>query len=296
MPWVAATALQSSLSRRCSGWQSKQIAQPCSDWDCAAAGQGEDSGGGGGGGGSLDAVCIALKRQGLLPEWVHLLLKNPHLFDRVFTRMFGKVRHSGLKRYQVDDRTAGTMPNSSQCTSCKPYVLGCCCKQDSVVGVSLCNQQTEGIRLAVLAVCIQSPGASGGAELAASRALAAFCSRHTSAPGRGPSTQQQQQGAGGLRPQVAGRTGPGAAPSGSGASGAALSSRYRSDFQELYRLGKGGFGVVVAAVNRWDLCWGGLGMGMGMVCVYAQPSEDFIQRALSRRWMHALAICRYTVA
>lgn len=28
--------------------------------------------------------------------------------------------------------------------------------------------------------------------------------------------------------------------------------RYRGDFQELQRLGKGGFGVVVAAVNRLD--------------------------------------------
>ncbi len=123
----------------------------------------------------------------------------------------------------------------------------------------------------MLAVHLQSPGASGGAELAASRALAAFCSRHTSAPGRGPSTQQQQQqqGPGALRPQGAGRTGPGGAPPGSGASGAALSSRYRSDFQELYRLGKGGFGVVVAAVNRWGIRSGRL--NTGMACVTAQP-------------------------
>lgn len=71
---------------------------------CAAAGQGEDPGGGGGGGGSLDAVCTALKRQGLMPEWVHLLLKNPHLFDRVFTRMFGKVGIPGLLGCEVKDK------------------------------------------------------------------------------------------------------------------------------------------------------------------------------------------------
>lgn len=31
---------------------------------------------------------------------------------------------------------------------------------------------------------------------------------------------------------------------------AAVSSRYRSDFQELQPLGRGGFGIVVAAINR----------------------------------------------
>ena len=31
-----------------------------------------------------------------------------------------------------------------------------------------------------------------------------------------------------------------------------MPSRYRSDFQELARLGRGGFGVVVAAINRYD--------------------------------------------
>ncbi|KAI8469455.1 MAG: hypothetical protein J3K34DRAFT_459347 [Monoraphidium minutum] len=34
------------------------------------------------------------------------------------------------------------------------------------------------------------------------------------------------------------------------AAAAAMASRYRSDFQELHRLGRGGFGVVVAAINR----------------------------------------------
>jgi hypothetical protein len=34
------------------------------------------------------------------------------------------------------------------------------------------------------------------------------------------------------------------------AAAAAAVSRYRSDFQEINRLGQGGFGVVVAAVNR----------------------------------------------
>jgi hypothetical protein len=37
------------------------------------------------------------------------------------------------------------------------------------------------------------------------------------------------------------------------AAAAAAVSRYRGDFQELNRLGQGGFGVVVAAVNRWAL-------------------------------------------
>lgn len=41
-------------------------------------------------------------------------------------------------------------------------------------------------------------------------------------------------------------------------------SRYRSDFQELNRLGQGGFGVVVAAVNRW------VGLGhLSFLCVAA---------------------------
>jgi hypothetical protein len=40
-----------------------------------------------------------------------------------------------------------------------------------------------------------------------------------------------------------------AAAAGSSAA-AALLSRYRSDFQELQPLGRGGFGVVVAAINR----------------------------------------------
>lgn len=31
---------------------------------------------------------------------------------------------------------------------------------------------------------------------------------------------------------------------------AAVNSRYRSDFQELQALGRGGFGIVVAAINR----------------------------------------------
>lgn len=35
---------------------------------------------------------------------------------------------------------------------------------------------------------------------------------------------------------------------------AAALSRYRADFQETERLGKGGFGVVVAAINRLDNC------------------------------------------
>jgi hypothetical protein len=54
-------------------------------------------------------------------------------------------------------------------------------------------------------------------------------------------------------------------------------SRYRSDFNEANRLGQGGFGVVVAAVNR---CGGGrrgacrLG---GSVCRAAMcPSFDFV--------------------
>lgn len=38
------------------------------------------------------------------------------------------------------------------------------------------------------------------------------------------------------------------------AAAAGALSRYRSDFQELNRLGQGGFGVVVAAVNRCGLC------------------------------------------
>lgn len=46
-----------------------------------------------------------------------------------------------------------------------------------------------------------------------------------------------------------------AAPAGAGASSTAGGpplSRYRSDFQELYKLGKGGFGLVVGAINRLD--------------------------------------------
>jgi hypothetical protein len=35
------------------------------------------------------------------------------------------------------------------------------------------------------------------------------------------------------------------------AGGQAALSRYRSDFQELHPLGRGGFGVVVAAINRY---------------------------------------------
>lgn len=36
-----------------------------------------------------------------------------------------------------------------------------------------------------------------------------------------------------------------------GAQAAVVHSRYRSDFQELHPLGRGGFGVVVAAINRY---------------------------------------------
>jgi hypothetical protein len=39
------------------------------------------------------------------------------------------------------------------------------------------------------------------------------------------------------------------------AASAAAVSRYRSDFQEMNRLGQGGFGVVVAAVNRQVASW-----------------------------------------
>jgi hypothetical protein len=57
------------------------------------------------------------------------------------------------------------------------------------------------------------------------------------APSQQPSQQQQQQ------PQQQ----PPAPPT-----PPALASRYRSDFQELHKLGRGGFGVVVAAINRLD--------------------------------------------
>lgn len=44
---------------------------------------------------------------------------------------------------------------------------------------------------------------------------------------------------------------------------AAAVSRYRSDFQEMNRLGQGGFGVVVAAVNRQVAT----GLASGSSCV-----------------------------
>jgi hypothetical protein len=73
---------------------------------------------------------------------------------------------------------------------------------------------------------------------------------------------------------------------------AAAVSRYRSDFQELNRLGQGGFGVVVAAVNRWA--------GPGHVCVsvlyclakcLSQHKEDCFNA-----WHAAHHLCNWLVA
>jgi hypothetical protein len=50
-----------------------------------------------------------------------------------------------------------------------------------------------------------------------------------------------------LAPPAAGLVPPAAAV----AAGQVALSRYRSDFQELNPLGRGGFGVVVAAINRY---------------------------------------------
>jgi hypothetical protein len=45
-----------------------------------------------------------------------------------------------------------------------------------------------------------------------------------------------------------------AGPAAAATAGQAALSRYRSDFQELHPLGRGGFGVVVAAINRCGWC------------------------------------------
>jgi hypothetical protein len=55
--------------------------------------------------------------------------------------------------------------------------------------------------------------------------------------------------AGGAAGAAAGLTAPAAAAT--AAAGQVALSRYRSDFQELNPLGRGGFGVVVAAINRY---------------------------------------------
>ncbi|KAG2496142.1 hypothetical protein HYH03_005744 [Edaphochlamys debaryana] len=98
--------------------------------------------------------------------------------------------------------------------------------------------------------------AGGAAEpAAASRVLSRFWNRQAitpalglSGPGAGRSGSLRPGGAPGGR--VGSASGGGAGPGGGGPP--AVPSRYLSDFQELYRLGKGGFGVVVAAVNRLD--------------------------------------------
>lgn len=59
--------------------------------------------------------------------------------------------------------------------------------------------------------------------------------------------QQEQQQAAGLGGSAAAA----AAAAAAATAAAAPLSRYRSDFAELRRLGRGGFGVVVAAINRW---------------------------------------------
>lgn len=116
---------------------------------------------------------------------------------------------------------------------------------------------------AAAAAAVATPG--GPAAHADTRTLTHFWNRQSITSSLGLSTaggsqrQQQQK----HRPAAAAARGRMA--SGGGAQVAALlaASRYLSDFQELRRLGKGGFGVVVAAVNRWGLIWGGRLGGAG---------------------------------
>lgn len=92
------------------------------------------------------------------------------------------------------------------------------------------------------------PGSSTAAAWQAAAGGAAGAAAATNNPLQQLLKQQQEQ------QQAAGLGGSAAAAAAAAAAATAAAaplSRYRSDFAELRRLGRGGFGVVVAAINRW---------------------------------------------
>ncbi|GIL65935.1 hypothetical protein Vafri_19563, partial [Volvox africanus] len=103
----------------------------------------------------------------------------------------------------------------------------------------------EDMRIAAAAAMADRAGTAAGAD---SRALMRFWSRQSVAgfPGASGGSGSQRQKPHGGRGQEQLPLGP------RGSMAALAASRYLSDFLELRRLGKGGFGVVVAAVNRLD--------------------------------------------
>ncbi|KXZ55244.1 hypothetical protein GPECTOR_3g384 [Gonium pectorale] len=162
--------------------------------------------------GGLEALCAHLRRRGLLPPWLQWLLTRQ---PHLFDQAFSRT-------FGQDMRAAATLAAAPVAAAAAPDA---------------------------------SPDRN-----AASRVLARFWNRRgvassLGASGTGGGGQQQQHGRSHDRPSGHGgerRRTASAGGAGVGLAAAVAASRYLSDFQELQRLGKGGFGVVVAAVNRLD--------------------------------------------
>jgi hypothetical protein len=163
--------------------------------------------------GALPALAGYLAGQKLLPRWVaHVLTQQPDWFERAFRKQFSKEMRAAASSGSGSKGRASTGSAARSRSPLPPSV-------DPALLRSFWHPA---------AASSGSPGDASSLELQGSGSLAA---------GRGGA--EGAAGAGGAA--VARPPAPALAPGGV--------SRYRSDFREEQRLGKGGFGLVVSATN-----------------------------------------------